>query len=495
MKNKKYNSETQKLSTQKNDAPLKRRMRTESESSKKQKILIEEEDSTPDEDGNYTVEIILAYNPINKLYLIKWKKYCWTAVTWEPYENVRKCTDFIKYIRERDATLEKLKKLDKFPNNKPFNFPTKQSEYINIFLCYDLELAIRNSNEELPHIYVINWVNDDGPPYFMYVNDILIKPKFMEDINMTNQVKGCADCRAEKTTDYCQEYKKYFKRNHIDFSVKEVKMSCSEKCICLRNPCPTRFVDNGRRYKLIIAKTLNKGWGLFAGEDIQRGDYICEYSGELITRNQAIARNSDYIFDMDYMYGHENDHSGNAKFSIDAYKYGNESRFANHSCNPNCCAISIYSTFKCEDFHRIGFFAKEDIKFGDEITIDYFGEEVANSNDKFVMIPCNCGTDKCRKTIPLMNNSKKEKINKDRDEISENFRLDINKLSLIECTPNDVKFVPEKFYRPMGHTKIKRSGSTPIKERSTPGQGNKNNDKINFKDIVPQENILKMLKK
>ncbi|CEF67652.1 Chromo domain/shadow and SET domain and Post-SET domain and Chromo domain-like and Chromo domain-containing protein [Strongyloides ratti] len=419
--------------------------------------------SDDDSQGNFSVEMILAYNPESKLYLVKWETFCWSAVTWEPYENIKDCKDFIEYNKDRDKLLSKLKNTPYFCKLKPFLYPKTDEQYINIFGAFSVELAIRNCDEDLPPIYVVNWVDYQIPPEFSYVSNIIIKPKFAEDINIIDQVEPCSNCKAEKETDYCEKYKEHFLKNHINFNVKEVRMSCSDLCKCLKNPCPTRVADTGRTKRLIIAKTIDKGWGLFAGDNIKAGEFICEYAGELISRCQAVQRKNDYIFDMDYMCGHESDHFGNAKFAIDAYKYGNEGRFANHSCNPNARAISIYSQFKCEDYHKIGFFAKQSIQFGDEITIDYFGAEVESNTDRFSMVPCNCGAANCRKYIPIMDSLTKKKINGVRGDTPEVDQQGLNKLGLVEL--NEM-FIPEKFYKVQRFSRLKKSENTPTKDKS-----------------------------
>lgn len=71
---------------------------------------------------------------------------------------------------------------------------------------------------------------------------------------------------------------------------------------------------------------------------------------------------------------------------VDATVKGNESRFINHSCDPNCDARTV----NINNEYRIIFFANRDINAGEEITYDYkFQYE-----DKELV--CLCGSDKCR---------------------------------------------------------------------------------------------------
>ena len=38
--------------------------------------------------------------------------------------------------------------------------------------------------------------------------------------------------------------------------------------------------------KFSVRYTSSRGWGLFLGEDIKKGDFVVEYLGELISTNE-----------------------------------------------------------------------------------------------------------------------------------------------------------------------------------------------------------------
>jgi euchromatic histone-lysine N-methyltransferase len=91
-------------------------------------------------------------------------------------------------------------------------------------------------------------------------------------------------------------------------------------------------------------------WGLFTLEDIPQGAFVCEYRGEIVTKKQGDMRGSfydsqglSYLFDMN---DPEDDNELDSKVQqgyrgeffplcLDSMFYGNESRFINHSCDPN----------------------------------------------------------------------------------------------------------------------------------------------------------------
>lgn len=57
--------------------------------------------------------------------------------------------------------------------------------------------------------------------------------------------------------------------------------------------------------------------------------------------------------------------------TIDAYFFGNLSRFINHSCKPNLKTVIIHNFDDNILFGRISFFATRDIKAGEELTLNY----------------------------------------------------------------------------------------------------------------------------
>ena len=61
---------------------------------------------------------------------------------------------------------------------------------------------------------------------------------------------------------------------------------CNSNCLC--KICSNRIIQKGISHSLII-KYINKskGFGLFANNNISKGDFICEYIGEIISKEEA----------------------------------------------------------------------------------------------------------------------------------------------------------------------------------------------------------------
>ena len=119
------------------------------------------------------------------------------------------------------------------------------------------------------------------------------------------------------------------------------------------------------------------GTGVFAKQDISNGTRIIEYIGEKVSTEQG-QRRQEAQSESDSIFFFELDE----KTYIDGDVSGNDARFVNHSCDPNCESE--------EDAGHIWIISLRDIKKGEELTFDYgFDAEF------FGEYPCQCGTKNC----------------------------------------------------------------------------------------------------
>ena len=115
------------------------------------------------------------------------------------------------------------------------------------------------------------------------------------------------------------------------------------------------------------------GWGVYAGEDINKNKRVIHYAGEKIRSRDSILREDKYLrrgeiwcFRINYL------------FTRDANVGGNVSRFINHACRPNCYSNVVGDT--------IWIIAARNIRCGEELTYHYHTEGFGN-------ILCRCRPD------------------------------------------------------------------------------------------------------
>jgi SET domain-containing protein len=131
-----------------------------------------------------------------------------------------------------------------------------------------------------------------------------------------------------------------------------------------------------------------QGLGAFAMYPIPEGMRLIEYAGERLTPDEADARYQDVEAEAHHTMLFAIDE----EVVVDAAVNGNEARFINHSCDPNCDAVI--------DDGRIWIEALRDIEPGEELAYDY-AYELKERHTPAVKrrYPCNCGAAKCRGTI------------------------------------------------------------------------------------------------
>ena len=123
---------------------------------------------------------------------------------------------------------------------------------------------------------------------------------------------------------------------------------------------------NKEKGKLAVQRTAT-GLGLFALKPIPAGEKTIEYTGPVITIEEANKSRSKYLFELD------------DKRAIDGSSRSNIARYINHSCEPNAKGYT--------DGKRIWIWSLRAIEAGEEITIDY-GEQYMDTHIK----RCKCET-------------------------------------------------------------------------------------------------------
>ena len=139
-----------------------------------------------------------------------------------------------------------------------------------------------------------------------------------------------------------------------------------------------------------FAKRRSKihGTGVFATRRIRPGQLLIAYLGQALTTAQVRKRFNDDDADDPHTLLF---HLGGDRY-IDAGVNGNDARFINHSCDPNCDPEVLDGA--------IWIRAIRNIQPGVELAYDYSLEiEKRASKKRRGLYPCRCGTAKCRGTM------------------------------------------------------------------------------------------------
>lgn len=376
----------------------------------------------------------------NKVHFkVKWENYPVDESTWEPLENLKNCIllinfiddayrDLNHYIKNTNLKLfqkEIIKELDsEYPENNIFQdleSTTEDLELKSLQIIYNLMIKNGfNPNDEFRLFYmkvfklsrlkthlnrltiqfksiedklsvtVENKVDFDLPPPFKYIT----KNKISRDLVIKKKTqfgcycfKNCSSttCCPRSLTKFTDEKKR---KSLIDY---QIKYECSDECSCELS-CINRSTQQKSSISLSLFKTNNnRGWGVKTKSNIQYNTFIIEYLGKVIKQSKTCQKSSTYMYDI------LTQHKSKDSYTIDATKYGNLSRFLNHSCNPNC---TIWRIFQCDsnpELFKLCFYSKRYISPNEELTIDYNGIDVDHRH-KFAKssMKCLCGSSKCK---------------------------------------------------------------------------------------------------
>lgn len=125
--------------------------------------------------------------------------------------------------------------------------------------------------------------------------------------------------------------------------------------------------------KVYVSESAIAGKGIFAGEDIKKGQKIFYLSCKVMNRKLKSAKESQRFANWVGMSEKKWLNTNPTKF-----------RYLNHSCEPNAAIVGTKTLI-----------ALKDIKENEEILFDYSMTDV----DEFWKMECKCGTKNCRGTI------------------------------------------------------------------------------------------------
>ncbi|XP_048838562.1 histone-lysine N-methyltransferase 2A isoform X2 [Brienomyrus brachyistius] len=177
--------------------------------------------------------------------------------------------------------------------------------------------------------------------------------------------------------------------NPFDEEEEESLLKSARRAAGLDLPLPVRFRHLKKTFRMTVGvyRSAIHGRGLFCKRNIDAGEMVIEYSGNVIRSVLTDKREKYY----------ESKGIGCYMFRIDDYEvvdatvHGNAARFINHSCEPNCYSRVL----SVNGQKHIVIFTMRKIYRGEELTYDY-KFPIEDPGNK---LPCNCGAKTCRKFL------------------------------------------------------------------------------------------------
>jgi hypothetical protein len=154
-----------------------------------------------------------------------------------------------------------------------------------------------------------------------------------------------------------------------------------------------------RRPLFEVRHSAVHGYGVFALRRIRKGTTVTEYLGDRVSHEEADSRyenkdandNHTFLFTVD------------SKTVIDGGIGGNDARYINHGCDPNCESTTQNKRIYVE--------AIRTIEPGEELAYDYQierdPEDPPNVDEIFA---CRCGAEKCRGSMLVARKKPRKKV-------------------------------------------------------------------------------------
>jgi uncharacterized protein len=146
---------------------------------------------------------------------------------------------------------------------------------------------------------------------------------------------------------------------------------------------------------IITRRSAIHGNGVFAGQDLPAGYKLADYAGRLRTHAYV-----ERVYGDSVESGHTFLFTLNDGYVIDANVDGNDTRWINHSCTPNCQPYHVASEDGDKRRDRIVIETLRPIPKGEELTFDYgIRLEVRHSPRLKQIWACRCGSPECTGTM------------------------------------------------------------------------------------------------
>lgn len=195
----------------------------------------------------------------------------------------------------------------------------------------------------------------------------------------------------------------------------QMVIECGLDCACCAHVrrCANRIVQYASKHEheleVFDTESVAKRNGLRCRVAIERGDFVAEYNGELISAEQACRRIAEHVDSPNYILivsEHFAAIGRRVTTICDARSAQCHARYINHSCEPNLVLVPVrVDSFR---YPRLAFFATRCIPAMEELTFDYASVQLQSEACSTTLTtvelgerPCECGSTCCRGFLPF----------------------------------------------------------------------------------------------
>ncbi len=154
----------------------------------------------------------------------------------------------------------------------------------------------------------------------------------------------------------------------------------------MRNAVPAKKTSQPPAF--VVKRSGIQGKGAFAAAPVAKGERLVEYAGQRVSQAEAARRYDDTSMRRHHTFLF----TVSARTCIDGNRDGNDARYFNHSCAPNCETEVVRG--------RVYILARRKVREGEELTYDYnYDLDGDITEESLRTYECRCGTPSCRGTI------------------------------------------------------------------------------------------------
>ncbi|KAL7615026.1 hypothetical protein Lser_V15G06028 [Lactuca serriola] len=243
--------------------------------------------------------------------------------------------------------------------------------------------------EKLPVLLFNNIDNNHDPMFYEYLSTSVFPP-FVYHLggkgHGCNCVSGCLDdcvCAAKNGGEFAYD------QNGLLVRGKPLIFECGPHCGCSAT-CRNRVSQNGIKNRFEVFRSRETGWGVRSLDLIQAGSFICEYTGVILTREQAqlFTMNGDNLVypnrfgerwaewgDLGQIFSDYTRPSYPSvpplDFAMDVSRMRNVACYMSHSSCPNVLVQLVLYDHSNFAFPHLMLFAMENIPPMRELSLDY----------------------------------------------------------------------------------------------------------------------------